>query len=85
MCYYGHHGEKKELRKQGGFTVLGKFEKLRVAKIRHSGVFLDAGDDRPGHNILLPAAYKREINWRYLSTGTPGRIWRPPSENLQPL
>jgi len=35
--------------------VLGKFEKLRVAKIRHSGVFLDAGDDRPGHNILLPA------------------------------
>ncbi|MFZ5649931.1 MAG: S1 RNA-binding domain-containing protein [Bacillota bacterium] len=35
--------------------MIGRYEKLRIAKIRHSGTYLDAGDGRPGDKILLPA------------------------------
>ncbi|MFZ5646951.1 MAG: S1 RNA-binding domain-containing protein [Bacillota bacterium] len=36
--------------------MIGKYVKLRIAKIRHSGAYLDTGDGRPGGKILLPAS-----------------------------
>ncbi|MFZ5643734.1 MAG: S1 RNA-binding domain-containing protein [Bacillota bacterium] len=35
--------------------MTGKFQKLKISKIRHSGAYLDGGDNRPGDNIFLPS------------------------------
>ncbi|KJS03309.1 MAG: RNA-binding protein [Peptococcaceae bacterium BRH_c4a] len=34
--------------------MIGTYEKMRIAGIRHSGVYLDAGEGNPGDNIILP-------------------------------
>ncbi|MCL5057431.1 MAG: S1-like domain-containing RNA-binding protein [Actinobacteria bacterium] len=35
--------------------MVGKYQKMKIAKIRPSGVYLEAGEGSAGNNVLLPA------------------------------